>query len=184
MRNLIHSLPVDPQNVRTAIILVSNGIKVIQELKVPSSNLTEVSLESPLSGGLCTFGRGLKAASKMLKTKGMKNVPKFLIVLLAGNSDDDVSKPANDLHKAGVLVYTVGLKKTINASTVINLSSDPASEYFMSFPDFAADSIKQALLDKLNRGWLNITTIFPNKSTSNQVKTVQTIKISFAVNLI
>lgn len=137
---------------RTAIIAVSNGIKIIQDLKVPSSNLTEVSLESPSSGGLCTFGTGLKAASKMFKTKGTKGVPQFLIVLLAGKSDDEVSKPANDLHKAGVLVYLVGLKKTINASTVNNLSSEPASEYFISFPDFAADSIKQALLDKLNRG--------------------------------
>lgn len=159
-RNFIRSLPVDHQNLRTAIISVSNGAKIIQDLKVPSSNSTEVSLESPASGRFCTFGRGLEATSKMFKTKGMKGVPQFLIVLLAGKSDDDVSKPANDLHRAGVLVYSVGLKETINASTVINLPSDPTSEYFISFPDFAADSIKQALLDKLNRGLLSKNIIF------------------------
>ena len=150
----------DPQNLRTAIISVSNGTKIIQDLKVLSSNSTEVALESPSSGGLCTFGRGLEATGKMFKTKGMKGIPQILIVLLAEKSSDDVSKPANDLHKAGVLVYLVSLKETINASTVNNLPSDPFSEYFISFPNFsAADSTKQALLDKLNRGLLYKYTI-------------------------
>ena len=156
MRDLIHLLPVDPQNLRTAVISVSNGVKIIQDLNVPASNSTDVSFESASSGGLCTFGRGLEATSKMFKTKGMEGVPQFLIVLVAGKSSDDVSKPANDLHREGILVYSVGLKETINASAVINLPSDPASEYFISFPDFAAvDSTKQALFDKLNRGLLN-----------------------------
>ena len=153
----------DPQNLRTAIISVSKGAKIIQDLKVPSSNSTEVSLESTSSGGLCTFGRGLETASKIFKTRGMKGVPQFLIVLLAGKSSNDVSKPASDLRKAGVLVYSVGLKETINASAVINMPSDPASEYFISFPDFAAvDSIRQALVDKLNRGLLNRCMVIKN----------------------
>lgn len=155
-RNLIHLLSVDPQNLRTAIILVSNGAKIIQDLKIPSPNFTKVSLESPSSGGLCTFGQGLQAISRMFKAKGIKGVPQFLITFLAGKSSDDVSKPANNLHKAGVLVYTVGLKETINASTVSDMGSDPASEYFISFPNFTAvDSTKQALLDKLKRGLWN-----------------------------
>ena len=94
----------DRQNLRTAIISVSNDTEIIQDLKVLSSNSTEVSLEFPSSGGLCSFGRGLEATSKMFKTKGMKGIPQILIVLLAEKSSDDVSKPANDLHKAGVLV--------------------------------------------------------------------------------
>ena len=163
-RNFILLLSVDRQNLRTAIISVSDGFKIIQDLKVPTSNSTVVSLESPSSGGLCTFGRGLEATGKMFKTKGMMGIPQLVIVLLAGKSSDDVSKPANDLHKAGVLVYSVGLKKTINASTVINLPSDPVAEYFLSFPDFAAvDSTKQALLDKLNRGFLNKFILFKNQ---------------------
>lgn len=128
---------------------------------MPSSNFTEVFLESPSSGGLCTFGHGLEATRKMFKTKGMKGTPQFLIVFLAEKSDDQVSKPASKLHKAGVLVYSVGLKETITASTVNNLPSDPVSEFFISFPDFAAvDSTKQALLDKLNRGLLYKYTIY------------------------
>ena len=146
----------DPQNLRTAIISVSNDTKIIQDFKVLSSNTTEVSLEFPSSGGLCSFGRGLEATGKMFKTKGMKGIPQILIVLLAEKSDDDVSKPANDLHKAGVLVYAVGLKETITASTVNKLPSDPVSEYFISFPDLATvDLTKKAILDKLNRGWLS-----------------------------
>ena len=150
----------DPQNLRTAIISVSNDTKIIQDLKVLSSNSTEVALESPSSGGLCTFGRALEATGKMFKTKGMKGIPQILIVLMAEKSSDDVSKPANDLHKAGVLVYLVSLKETINASTVNNLPSDPVSEYFISFPNFsAADSATQALLDKMNIGLLYKYTI-------------------------
>ena len=158
----------DPQSLRTAIISVSNGTKIIQDLKTPaSSNSTEVFLESPSSGGLCTFGRGLEATSKLFKTKGMTGIPQILIVLLAEKSDDDVSKPANNLRKAGVLVYSVGLKETINASTVNNLPSDPVSEFFISSPDFAAVVLtKQALLDKLNRGLLYKYTVFLSRCCS------------------
>ena len=166
-RNFIHLLPVDPQSLRTAIISVSNGTKIIQDLKAPSSNSTEVFLESPSSGGLCTFGRGLEATRKLFKSKGMAGIPQILIVLLAEKSDDDVSKPADGLHKAGVLVYSVGLKETINASTVNNLPSDPVSEFFISSPDFAAVvSTKQALLDKLNRGLLYKCTVYLSRCYS------------------
>lgn len=159
-RNTFHSLPVDPQNVRTAIISVSDGAKIIQDLEIPQSNPSAVSSAFPPPGGLCTFGQGLETTSALLKAKGIRGVPQVLVVLLAGKSDDDISKPANDLRKAGVLVYSVGLKETVNESTVSDMASDPISEYFISSPGFPdVDSTKKALLDKLERGLLKIISL-------------------------
>lgn len=156
-RNLIQSLPVDPKNVRSAVIAVSNGANLVQDLKQQPSNPMTVSSAFPLSGSLCTYGKGLEAASKLFKDKSTKGVPQVLIIFLAGKSDNDVSTAANDLHELGVLVYLVGLKDAVNESLAGEMASDPVSEYFISSPGFlAVDSTKQALLDKLERGLLEI----------------------------
>lgn len=140
---------------RNAIIAVSNGANIIQDLKLSPSSSMAVSPAFPSSGGLCTFGQGLEVTSKLFKNKGISGVPQVLIVFLVGKSTDDVSKPAKDLQKAGVLVYLVGLKETVNESSSSDIASDPVSEYFISSPGFPAiDSTKQALLDKLERGLL------------------------------
>lgn len=138
---------------RTAVISVSDGAKILQDLKTPQSNPGAVSSALPQSGGLCTFGQGMEKARSLFKVNGIRGISQVLIILLAAKSDDDVSKSANELHKAGVLVYTVSSMKNVNETTAISMTSDPVSEFFVSSPGIpTVDTTKQALVDKLERG--------------------------------
>ena len=153
MSSLHQSVPVALQNARIAIIAVSNGAKIIQALTSSPTNLSVVKSTHTQPRGLCTFGRGIEIASALFNANGIKGVPQVLVVLLAGKSDDDVSKPSKDLQEAGVLVYTVGLSNMINQSSVTGMASDPVSEYFISSPGFpASGSTKQAILGRLDGG--------------------------------
>lgn len=150
VRSLQQSVPLASQDVRIGIISVSNGAKVLQDLTASPSNVTAAH---PQPKGLCTFGRGLEAASALFKANGITGVPQVLVIFFAGKSDDDVLKPSKDLQKAGVLVYTVGLTNMPNDSRVIGAASEPGSEYFISTPGFPnSGSTKQAILDKLDSG--------------------------------
>lgn len=136
-----------------AIISVSNGAKVVQDLTTSSTNLSMIKSAYLQPKGLCTFGRGLEALKSLFKAKGIRGVPQVVVVLFTGILDDDVSKPSKELKEAGVLIYTIDLSKTVNESSASALGSEPVSEYFISNPGFPnSDSTKLVLINKLESG--------------------------------
>lgn len=155
-RNLMHSLTVNPRSVRTALISVSNGAEIVQGLKAQPYNPVAVSSASHLSGGLCTFGQGMEIALALFRNSGIRGIPQVLITLLDGKSDDDVSKPAIEISKAGVLMYAVGSKNKVSEFVASNITSDPTKEFFIPDPGILPiETMKQAVVDKLERGLIN-----------------------------
>ena len=156
-RDSYQSLPMAAQNKRIAIISVANGAEVVQGLTSSPTNFSAVLPAYTPPMDLCTVGQGLATASAIFKANSIKGVTQVLVALLAGKSGDDVSKFSKDLQQAGVLVYIVGLTNLPDKSSVIEMASDPASEYFISSPGFpTSGSTKQALLEKLDSGMSKI----------------------------
>ena len=152
----MHSLTVNPRSVRTALISVSNGAEIVQGLKAQPYNPVAVSSASHLSGGLCTFGQGMETALALFRNSGIRGIPQVLITLLDGKSDDDVSKPAIEISKAGVLMYAVGSKNKVSEFVASNITSDPTKEFFIPDPGILPiETMKQAVVDKLERGLIN-----------------------------
>ena len=158
--DLHKSLALAPDNNRVAIISVANGAQILQPLtSAPSDPSAVVSAYINQSTADCTFGKGLETARSIFEATGVRGVLQILVVLLAGKSIDDISKPSQNLHEAGVLVYTVDLSNTqpTRKSDVIKMVvTDPASEFFISTPGFPIPgSTRKALLEKLTSGMSN-----------------------------
>ncbi|PFX28712.1 Collagen alpha-3(VI) chain [Stylophora pistillata] len=173
-RNVIHSLTLNPQNVRFAIISVSSGAEIVQVLKKQPDNLIAVSSASLPSGGLCTFGQGIDKAHELLKNNRISGILQVMISLLDGKSDDDVSKPASELSKAGVLLYAVGSKEKVGEYVASNITSDPTSEFFI--PDLgilAIDTMKQAVVDKIEKATKPSSELRPQPQSQNTTKSRQ-----------
>ena len=153
LSSLLQSAPVALQNSRIAIISVSNGTRLLQDFTSLPTNLSTVRSAHIQPKGLCTLGKGLITSSALFKEKGLGGVPQVVIVLLAGKSDDDMSKPSKELHETGVLEYIIALNNMVNESSAMIMASDPVSDFFISSPGFpTSGSTKQAILEKLDSG--------------------------------
>lgn len=153
LSSLLQSAPVALQSARIAIISVSNGARLLQDFTNLPANLSALKSAHIQPKGLCTFGEGLETTSALFKAKGLTGVPQILIVLLAGKSDDDMSKPSKELHEAGVLEYIIALNNMVNESNAMVMASDPVSEFLISSPGFSTSGpTKQAVLEKLDSG--------------------------------
>ena len=156
--DLHKSLALAPDKNRVAIISVANGAQILQPLtSAPSDPSAVLSAYINQPTADCTFGKGLETAHSIFEATGVRGVLQILVVLLAGKSIDDISKPSQNLHEAGVLVYTVDLSNTLQPtrkSDVIKMVvTDPASEFFISTPGFPiSESTRKALLEKLTSG--------------------------------
>lgn len=157
--DLHKSLALVPDKKRIAIISVANGTQILQKLtSAPSDPSAVMSAYINQPTADCTYGKGLETARSIFTTTGVKGVLQILVVLLAGKSIGDISRPSRNLHEAGVLVYTVDLTNTQPTRTsgvIKTLVTDPASEFFISTPGFPIPgSTRKALLEKLTSGML------------------------------
>lgn len=88
-------------------------------------------------GDKCSVGEGLAEVKRLFDFQGRPGVPRLLVTISAGKSDDDVIPSAKALRDAGVLIYSVGLGPNSDHNTLRALSSSPVSEFVMqemSFP--------------------------------------------------
>lgn len=61
-----------------------------------------------------------------------RGVPKVLVVLTQGSSEDNVRSPSEDLHRDGVEVLSVGLGSIYDRVELENMSSLPVSDHVMT----------------------------------------------------
>ena len=79
-------------------------------------------------GGTRT-GRALFYTLKYLFARSRRRAPKVLMVLTDGKSQDSVSGPANNLRRAGVRVFAVGIGKSYKIKQLMNIASRRKSRH-------------------------------------------------------
>ena len=62
-------------------------------------------------------------------------VPRVLVVLTDGRSTDSVTQPSQELHAAGIIVYSLGIWNSYDINQLNDMASDPDSEH-VSIADF------------------------------------------------
>ena len=90
---------------------------------------------------------------RLFDSEGRPGVPRVLVMLAAGRSDDDVTQSARALRKDGVLIYTVGLGPSSDHSTLRAVSSSPASEFVVQDTSFPVNSTApRSVVEKILKG--------------------------------
>lgn len=80
-------------------------------------------------------------------------VPKVLVTVMTGKPDDEIEKVANELKKACVLMFTLGLTSNYSPQSLNLASGEPHSEYVLiseTFPE--ASLVGQKMADKIKKG--------------------------------
>ncbi|KPP77001.1 vitrin-like [Scleropages formosus] len=86
------------------------------------------------SGGTST-GAAVAFAANKLFGKSKPNKRKIMIVITDGRSYDDVRAPALAVHRAGVIVYSIGIAWAVHEE-LEDIASDPIEEHSFFVGDF------------------------------------------------
>ena len=89
---------------------------------------------SSLIGGPCNTGAALSQSLSALFTDDSKGRRRVLVVLMAGQSSDDVLNPSWSLKLAGVRLIAIGIGPSIDQSQLKQMVLD--SSYFLSIASF------------------------------------------------
>ncbi|XP_042280535.1 collagen alpha-6(VI) chain-like isoform X2 [Thunnus maccoyii] len=110
----LHTLNVGPQNNRVGLVKYADSPTVEFDLtKHADANALEKAVKDIMhKGGGTNTGRALSSMGERFKRHTHSQVPKYLIVITDGESQDRVEDPAEELREQGIIIYAIGVKKS------------------------------------------------------------------------
>lgn len=111
VKSLTKAFVVSPTDTRVGAIVFSSRSELQFDFKQYS---TQQDLEAAITrikypGYRTKTGAALTMAADKLFNDVRQGVPRVLVVLTDGASNDDVVKPSEELRNAGVVIFSVGL---------------------------------------------------------------------------
>ncbi|KAK9396450.1 collagen alpha-6VI chain-like [Crotalus adamanteus] len=112
MNEVISMFQIGPNQVRFGVVqyasapseeFLINQYNTLTQLKEAIKAIWQI-------GGGTKTGYALQYMKNLFKTSARDNVPQFLIVITDGESQDQVTMPAEMLRNAGIVIYAIGVK--------------------------------------------------------------------------
>ncbi|XP_067901672.1 collagen alpha-1(XII) chain-like isoform X2 [Heterodontus francisci] len=133
---------VSPLGMQISLVQFSDDAKAEFKLNTYSDKVKVLAALQmiPYKGGNTKTGRALKFLrdNVFIYPNGMrKTVPKVLVVVTDGRSQDEVKKPALTLQEAGYSVFVVGVAD-IDVTELKNIGSKPSERHLFIVDDFDA----------------------------------------------
>ncbi|XP_054638754.1 collagen alpha-6(VI) chain isoform X2 [Dunckerocampus dactyliophorus] len=152
LHSIVSGLDVGPSKVRVGIVMYSDKALAPVYLDTFSDKNETLSFIKilPYHGGGTNTGAALNFTREHVFTKERgsrkdKSVQQVAVVITDGKSQDDVSTAAADLRRAGVTIYTVGVKNA-NHAQLVKMASHPPSKHMFTVDSFAKlKSLEQKL---------------------------------------
>ncbi|XP_061197993.1 uncharacterized protein LOC133206079 [Saccostrea echinata] len=143
VKDMVRNFDIGPNKIRIGVETFSS--RPYQEFQL-NSHMDKASLLSALdkitykSGGTNTGDALNTMYSKMFTAANgdRSNVPNIAIVLTDGNSNNHPKtvKEANNAHKSGINVFSIGIGSGISKSELNDIASDPDSAHVMTITNF------------------------------------------------
>uniref|UniRef100_UPI00398F45FB collagen alpha-1(XII) chain-like n=1 Tax=Pristiophorus japonicus TaxID=55135 RepID=UPI00398F45FB len=133
---------ISPEGMQISLVQFSDDAKAEFKLDTYSDKGRVLAALQMIAykGGNTKTGRALKFLNDhvLLHSNGMrKSVPKVLVVVTDGRSQDEVQKPALTLQEAGYSVFVVGVAD-IDVTELENIGSKPRERHLFLVDDFDA----------------------------------------------
>ncbi|KAG8139283.1 hypothetical protein E2320_002068 [Naja naja] len=115
MKEVISMFQIGPNQVRFGVVQyasVPNKEFLINKYNTLAQLKDAIKMIWQIGGGTKT-GDALHYMKNLFKTSARDNVPQFLIVITDGESQDQVTIPAEELRSAGIVIYAIGVKEAI-----------------------------------------------------------------------
>lgn len=154
VKSLTRAFVISPTDTRVGVILFSSRselqfdftqYKTQQEVEAAIGNIK-------YPGYRTKTGAGLTMATDKLFNNARPGVPRVLIVLTDGASNDDVVKPSETLRSTGIIIFSVGLGKNFKIAQLNAMASDPKEEHVFTVDFPQMETIVKAMQEKLCKG--------------------------------
>ncbi|KAM3873545.1 LOW QUALITY PROTEIN: collagen alpha-6(VI) chain-like [Diretmus argenteus] len=143
LHKIVDGLDVSPKKVQVGIVMFSDTPKAEVYLNTfnDKSEILQFIKILPYHGGGTNTGAALKFAREkvFVKEKGCrksKGVQQVAVVITDGQSEDNVTKEAADLRRAGITVYAIGVKDA-NKAELNQMASYPTNKHMFSVDSFS-----------------------------------------------
>ncbi|XP_071324339.1 collagen alpha-6(VI) chain-like isoform X2 [Trachinotus anak] len=152
LHSIVSGLEVSPTRVRVGIVMYNDRptAQVYLNSFSDKKELLNFIKILPYNGGGTRTGAALKFTRENVFTKQRgsrkdKGVQQVAVVITDGESQDNVSQPAAELRRAGVTVYSVGVKDANEAQLVEMASYPPKKHVFIVDSFVKLKSLEQSL---------------------------------------
>ena len=164
VKSIYFNFPVSNNGTHVAVAVYAEEMQIIFSLnKHYDHHSMDLDLETAsFMPGLINTGNALrKVKTNIFDVNPRKGVPKVLITIMTGQSNDNIQIPVSELKDSFVLMFALGLTASYSPQDLTRASGEPHSEYVLiseTFPD--AVSIGKKMTDKIKKGLLYLCFTF------------------------
>ncbi|XP_028410753.1 uncharacterized protein LOC114533436 isoform X5 [Dendronephthya gigantea] len=139
VKDLIYHFKVSQNNTRVSVMSYASSPSL--HLTFSQAFPTRQDLYSaidniPYTGGGTNTAAALTLAKSHMFNTRISDTKRILIVLTDGKSSGNVAQPSQELKKAGVIVYSIGVGSGIDVNELKTMASHPADKYVYLLQDF------------------------------------------------
>lgn len=156
---IVKSFNIGKYDTNVALVLYSSSAQVVFDLKkyYKTEDIVNAIQRMSYPGGSTKTGKALEKVKKNV-FKGLKGdrkyVPKVVIVLTDGMSQDDVSDPAEDLRDDGATIISVGVGCCYDEDELKEMATDPDEKHVLEVTFSDLDKFKDTVREQICSGKL------------------------------
>ena len=154
VKKVIASFDIGKDKTHIGIVLFSSTAQLVFDF---NKYFDLASIESAIdsivypNGGTMT-GAALTFAETLLFKSARPGLPKLLIVMTDGVSNDAVDQPAKAVRDSGVTIYSLGIGKNYDMKQLQEMASDPDSDHVFTADFTQLDPVIQQIKNQACKG--------------------------------
>ena len=155
---IVKSFNIGKYATQVALVLYNSVSEVVFEFKYKLKDIVEEIQDMDYPGGGTRTGKALdKVRNDVFKNveKDRKDLPKVVVVVTDGHSQDSVSVPAQQLRDDDTTIISLGVGCCYDESELNEMATDPDEKHVLKANFSELDKLKDAMKEQICSGELS-----------------------------
>ena len=156
---IVKSFNIEKDATQVALVLYNSNPEVVFNFKYKLDDIEEEIQEMDYPGGGTKTGKALdKVRNYVFKTlkKDREDLPKVVVVVTDGRSQDNVSVPAQQLRDDGATIISLGVGCCFDEDELNEMATDPDEKHVLEASFSELDKFKDAMKEQICAGELPV----------------------------
>ena len=154
---IVKSFTIRKDATQVALVLYNSDADVVFEFEYKLKDIKEEIQDMDYPGGGTKTGKALdKVRNDVFKNieEDRKNLPKVVVVVTDGRSQDNVSVPAKQLRDDGATIISLGVGCCFDEDELNEMATDPDEKHVLEASFSELDKFKDAMKEQICAGEL------------------------------
>ena len=154
---IVKSFNIEKDATQVALVLYNSNPDVVFKFKYKFDDIEEEIQDMDYPGGGTNTGKALdKVRNYVFKTlkKDREDLPKVVVVVTDGRSQDNVSVPAQQLRDDGATIISLGVGCCFVEDELNEMATDPDEKHVLEASFSELDKFKDAMKEQICSGEL------------------------------